>query len=560
MWRTKFFNLTAVAPFVLTMLASPVGAQNPRTQSQTSAVQRLTHDSTAKPTVSGVMRYLRCRGKPGIDIRMHQDPSPRSERYVTMALRYDLPKETRILGPVGMGTVDYGMSLELIPGSCTWRTAGSKDIPFEPGVVYFDISRDAQMRTVRDTSIDVAVNLPDVASLPRYLNDSTRYWGFFVDDVTKVSVSHGSRGVQVPMVFPDRERDTTAGVTIRSSATAKPGTASKPATIGRSTTVRTSPGTDKVSAPKPNSVAGRGAGPVSTGSPARSLPDARKSGNPTAGTATVVRAPLQLRGVSTALGGFTVNFSARANSSPSLRYSTDRPVRNGQTGEWAFPGGRAATGPMTVGGQTGAPPVNLGGPPKDGIVLPGSPAVPAGTEATVVRQSTDVLRAQYIATSRPGTVGRGLAYHYIITVPGSSEYFQEQYVGQLTTVSQSVRMTITSFTILKSTAFAKDLKYEFVAWTDVGGGGSFGLCQGATCENTGHTLRLLVYTTQPPTSGSVFTTPGWSTSPSESMGIARREFDLRTIPDDRPLRAFTLRSQSGHIEFEVQGTLEVVRR
>ncbi len=267
----------------------------------------------------------------------------------------------------------------------------------------------------------------------------------------------------------------------------------------------------------------------------------------------MVRAPLQLQGVSTSLGGFTVRFSARANASPTVLYGTDKPVRDPQTGHWAFPGGRPATGPREV--DVGDP---LSG--KKPITLPGSPAVVAGTQATVVQQSTQAFRAQYTATSRPSTVGRGMVYHYIITVPATSDFYQEQYVGQVTTVSQTVRMTITSFTVLKSSVYAKDLKYDFVAWTDVGRGGPFDLCQGATCENTGDYLRVLVYATPPQTSGSVFIAPGWSTPASVIMGIARREFDLRTIPDDRPLRAFTLRSPSGDIEFEVQGTLEVVRR
>jgi hypothetical protein len=184
----------------------------------------------------------------------------------------------------------------------------------------------------------------------------------------------------------------------------------------------------------------------------------------------------------------------------------------------------------------------------------------AGTQALVVRQSTQAFRAQYTATSRPRTVGRGAVYHYIITVPASPDVAQEQYVGQLSTVSQSVRTTITSFTILKSSIYAKNLKYDVVTWTDVGGGGPFDVCQGATCANAGDYLRLLVYATPPQTSGSVFTTPGWNAQPSVITGIARRQFDLRTIPDSRPVRPFTLRAQSGEIEFEVQGTLEVVRR
>ena len=556
MWHVAFSSTTAGTAVILTTILAPaLRAQDPRTQSQTSAVQRLTHDSTARQTVSGRMRDLRCRGKPGIDIRVHQESSPRTPSLVTMVLRYELPKETRTLGQVGMGTVDYGVSLQLIPGSCTWRYDGSKDIPFEPGVVYFDIPRDGQSGRApgaRDTTIDVAMNFPDVVSLPRYLSDSTRYWGFYVDDVTNVSISFGPRGRPAPPItFGAGTRDTAAGATTRSGTHASADlTTSKPATARGSTTVRAPTATDKVTAPKPNSVTGPGA--VSTASPTRKdppLPDARTSGNRTAATATVVRAPLQLQGVSTVLGGFTIRFSARANASPTLLYSTEKPVRDRQTGEWAFPGGRPAYGPQEVGGLTGKP-----------VLLPGSPAVVAGTQAEVVRRSTDAFRAQYTATSRPRTVGRGMVYHYIVTVPATPDFSHEQYVGQLTTVSQTVRTTITSFTVLKSSIYAKDLKYDFVAWTDVGRGGPFEPCQSATCANTGDYLRLLVFATPPQTSGSVFTTPGWNTQGSVIMGIARQEFDLRTIPDDRPLRAFTLRSPSGEIEFEVQGTLEVVRR
>lgn len=535
MWHVRFLSRVASAAFI------PVAVLSPALLAQ-----------------GGAMRELRCRGKPGIDIRVHQEPSPRTPYMVTMALRYERPKETRTLGQVGMGTVDYGVSLQLIPGSCTWRYDGSKDIPFEPGVVYFDIVRDAQQYAApgaRDTTIDVAMNFPDVVSLPRYLSDSTRYWGFYVDDATNVSISYGPRGRPAPPIaFGNGPRDTAAGATIRSGThTSTTSATSRPATARGSTTARAPTATDKVTSPKPNSATRPGAGPVSTASPVRKdpppSPGARPSGNPTAATATVVRAPLQLKGVSTVLGGFTISFSARANVLPIVLYSTERPVRDRQSLDWSFPGGQPAQLPREIRKPDGAV-----------IALPGSPAVVAGAQAEVVRQSTDAFRAQYTATSRPRTVGRGLVYNYIITVPASPDFSQEQYVGQLTTVSQTVRTTITSFRILKSSIYAKDLKYEFVAWTDVGRGGPFEVCRSATCENTGDYLRLLVFATPPQTSGSVFTTPGWNTQGSVIMGIARREFDLRTIPDDRPLRAFTLRSPSGDIEFEVQGTLEVVRR
>jgi hypothetical protein len=451
-----------------------------------------------------------------------------------------------------MGSLDYGTSLQLIPGSCTWRYDGATNIPIEPGVLYFDIDRNAQAyAAARDTSIDVAMNFPDAVSLPRYLSDSTRYWGFYVDDVTNVSISFGPRGRPAPpIVFGAGPRDTTSGATTSSGTHAV--STSKPATGRGSTTVRAPTITDKVSGQKPSPASRPGAGPLSKASPTRTdppLPGDRPSGNPTAGTATVVRAPLQLQGVSTVLGGFTLRFSARANAMPTVLYHYEEPIRDPQSRDWIFPGGQRAL-----------PPRDIQKPGGGVIAMPGSPGIEAGNHADVVRRSTQGFRSQYSATSTLGTVGRGMVYHYIITVPATDDVSQEQFVGQLTTASQAVRTTITSFKILKTSIYAKDLEYDFVAWTDNGRGGPFNVCQSATCENTGDHLRLLVYATPPQTSGSVFVSPGWNAQASVIMGIARREFDLRTIPAGGPPRAFTLRSPPGDIEFEVHVTLDVVRR
>ncbi|HUF35337.1 MAG TPA: hypothetical protein VMN37_05260 [Gemmatimonadales bacterium] len=217
-------------------LAPAAAAQDPHSRRQTSAVQQLSRDSSATPRVSGIMRELRCRGKPGIDLRIHQDSSPRYPGYVTMVLRYEPVKPTRAFRQEGMGLVDYGMELALLPGMCTWRWGGGTDVPPEPGVVYFDLPRDAQPGAapgLRDTTIDAAANFPDPATLPRYLSDPDRYWLFFVDDVTNYSISFGKLGGARP--------PTPAG-----------------------------------------SVAGAGAGPVTKASPTRSVPE-----RPIAGKRTV---------------------------------------------------------------------------------------------------------------------------------------------------------------------------------------------------------------------------------------------------------------------------------
>ncbi len=389
MWHAcpaGWWSASAIA--AAAMLAPVLSAQHSGTPPHTSAVAPSVHGGTPLPSTTGRMRDLRCRGKSGIDLRVHQDPSPRSATHVTMVLRYDRPKEVRSVGQEGMGLVDYGMSLQFIPGSCTWRFAGVTDIPAEPGILYFDILRDAQTWRrpgTRDTTLDVAMNFPDVEAITRYLNDSTRYWGFYVDDVTNISISSGPRQRPAPPIdYGSGRRDSTAGTT-HTGATPRADTApSRPATT-RGGTMRAPAGTREGTSHAPN-----------------------------------------------------------------------------------------------------APP-------------------------------------------RPGA-------------------------------RRSVRIAISAFTVLKSPPDAQALTHRIVAWTDVGRGGSFQLCQGATCQNTGDVLRLLVFATPPSATGSVFTTPGWKTEASVIVGIARREFDLRSIHGDRPLRAFTLRSNAGEIEFEVQGTLEVVRR
>lgn len=186
------FSIHGVVCGTMLLLAAgrAAEAQDPRSASQTSAVQRLGLDSSAAPT--GQTRELVCRGKPGIGLGIHREEVPGRPGFVTMVLRYERPKETRSVGQEGMGLVDYGRSVERQPGSCSWNSGGFPDIPPEPGSVYFDLPRDAQthLRTAeRDTSVQAAVTFPDVVSLPRYLSDSSRYWVFYVDDASNVSIS-----------------------------------------------------------------------------------------------------------------------------------------------------------------------------------------------------------------------------------------------------------------------------------------------------------------------------------------------------------------------------------
>lgn len=193
MSRLGMHPVAGWATLLLAALPLAAGqAQTPHTRSQTSVVPRLPSDSSATRTATGRIRELKCRGKPGIAMSVHQDPSPRDARYVTMVLRYDPVKETRTLSYSGMGTVDNGRSIEFIPGSCTWGSGTYPDIPVEPRVVYFDLPRDAQAPLgARDTTSDVAAMYPDVTSLPRFMSDPDHYWVFFVDDLSNISISFG---------------------------------------------------------------------------------------------------------------------------------------------------------------------------------------------------------------------------------------------------------------------------------------------------------------------------------------------------------------------------------
>jgi hypothetical protein len=199
------YPLRALACGASLLAAFPAAqAQTPGSQRTTSAVPQLgLDDPHAGPVTTGATRELRCRGKAGIPLRVQHDPSPRQPKLVAMELRYERPELKRSFGQEGMGLVDYGVSLQFLPGTCTWNAGGFPDIPPEPGFVYFDLERDAQAWRSpkdRDTTIAAAASFPDVASLTRYLSDPDRYWVFYVDDLTNVSISFGAwtRGGGLP--------------------------------------------------------------------------------------------------------------------------------------------------------------------------------------------------------------------------------------------------------------------------------------------------------------------------------------------------------------------------
>lgn len=444
----------------------------------------------AAAQTSGQVRELVCRGKAGIDLRVDRDPSPRDAKLVAMVLKYQRSSTTP-----GM---DYK---NLDPGACSWNPGAWADYPPEPGVAYFDLPNEAQRWSdpgtrQMDTTALAAEHFPDVISVPRYLKDSTHYWVFYVDDVSHIVVSFRAWGTSggPPRLF-----------TVTGSLTSAPSTP----------------------APSTSAPSGTIAGPLSKASPVRIAPQGtvggvRSTGNPKAGVATLIRAPLRLEGVDRTLDRFTIRFSARS-ASPTVRYSTGKPVQDPSTGRWSWPTG---WGPWQY-------------PAKVGF---------AGR--------AQEFRVWYTASDRAPE--RGKLFHYLITVPASDDLPEEQIVGQFTMLSQSVVVSITSVTILKMSHLLtrKDLSDSFSIWSNPAG--TFKEC-GPSCLNApGDQLGLLVYLKN--LRATPNEVPRWDSKPGLNYGIAKRVFALRTIPDDRPLRSFTLRSMSGDIEFEVQGTLQVIRR
>jgi hypothetical protein len=367
---------------LLPMIQVPAAAQTPGSRSTTSAAGQLGLTDMATPAKSGAMRQLVCRGKPGIDLRREQEPGARDSGLVTMGLHYE--RSTRAPGP------EYE---HLEPGTCTWNPAGSTDVPPEPGVVYFDLPREAQPWSAAgerqlDTTINGAANFPDVHSLGRYLADPAHYWVFYVDDVTNVSVSFGAHR---------REYRPPTFTTVRGRYSAATGSSSL---------------TDGL------------AGPVGDASPRRSTPTSqfareRTPGAEDAATGRLARASLRFVAVNTVLDRFTIQFTARPKASPTVRYSTEQPVRQPSSGLWSFPGG----------------------------VLQGSGAVESGFAAEVAGGTAEGFRAQYVAASRLPPE-RGKLYHFVITVPATPDEPAQQYKGQFTTVRQHARVVFTSVNLI----------------------------------------------------------------------------------------------------------------
>ena len=144
--------------------------RTPRSIPVLTAAALLICSSTAgaAPVPAATVRQLICRGQPGVQIAIKDDPSPRNSRLVSLKLTY--PRSTRKIG-------DNHLQLE--PGHCTWNPYGFENIPAEPGFVEFDLDRTG------------GATVPDPRNLPVYLGSEQHFWVFYVDDATNVAISHG---------------------------------------------------------------------------------------------------------------------------------------------------------------------------------------------------------------------------------------------------------------------------------------------------------------------------------------------------------------------------------
>lgn len=146
----------------------------------------LTFASASSLGAQGRIRELYCRGRAGIPLKVDLDPSPRDTAHVVMVLEYT--RSTAVL---------RDSVKQLAPGSCTWNPYGFEGYPVEPGRVRFDVWRQAQPYSdtatrIMDTTVGAARFFFDPISLPRYLNDPSHYWKFYVDDSTNLSQSYSS--------------------------------------------------------------------------------------------------------------------------------------------------------------------------------------------------------------------------------------------------------------------------------------------------------------------------------------------------------------------------------
>jgi hypothetical protein len=467
-----------------------------------------------------VREELRCRGGAGLSFGRTGTPA---SNVVGMVLRYGrAPAEA---GPLGRG---------LAPGTCAWATR--TDRKEEPGRVAFATAGNAQLKQIQsgsavDRSTTAAERWPDAQTIPVYLADPQHYWTFTIQmSNTDSALGHAAWKPQTgdaPAVTPPPSSGTVPTATTAAPTTTSPATPYSPGAGTRSS----------IQSAAPSEKTGAGA-PV-------------RDRNASSATAIAAQAPLRVDGVNLVLDRFTIQFSGRPNASPTVLYSTEKPVREPSTGRWFFPNG----------------------------VIQGSGAVEGGFRAEVSGGSAQGFRANYVAWSRLPPA-RGTLYHYIVTIPPGVDAKEEQLTGQVTTLAQHARVVFTQIGVVSTRN--EDMSFRFFAVPegseavsrDLGPGlewkTGYHSLDGQVLElpNAPDRLRVLVWggDFDGALGGQLMPAYDWNL-PVKNGGVSdqnivRHELTIGTSPTERFLTfPFVLEPvYRGFLMFTVHGRVEVTRR
>ena len=387
----------------------------------------------------------------------------------------------------------------LTAGTCAWVKRAN--MAREPGRIDFVTAANAQLVQARtggtiDRSPRAAERFPDANTIPEYMKDPAHYWNFHI-------------AVAQP-------------TTARSHAYWKP-------------------------------VAG--VGERTAGTPTeRSRPQTTGNRERTAGTGTTMAIAdpgLIFREVVRKPTEYWLRFSARANSSPTVEYSTEAPVRSG--GRLTFR----------------------------------SPA------RMIVRQGEVTNFSADYSTAPVRNLPRNTKYYFVINVPaGSQSQRPREYSGEFTTFSQRVEVRFTRIHVLNDSDKTSDGSLSFIFNLTPAPHVSVECGRGDDCSKnlfrqkwgTGSsnpieiTLsmasspdRVRVWVNGEDEDGGFGDTPRIRDNLYGSGGGSRRmsdyntasgEFNVGQFPDRPVIRfPFKLRSVDGSVfMFEVHGEIEVTRR
>ncbi|HEY7612133.1 MAG TPA: hypothetical protein VH764_04010 [Gemmatimonadales bacterium] len=352
--------------------------------------------TSAPRTTADRRERLRCRGGGGVTFAQGRRVG---SNLFMMTLSYRVASTAA--GPIGKG---------LEPGTCAWGDRA--DAPAEPGRIEFTTPRNAQRTGPVDSSATAAERYPDLRTIPAYMTDPGHYWTFSVN-----------------LTNPDSALRHEAWMPTAPEAPAPqppPPVATTPSADGPYTS--SGPGGQRTTVSLPGGV---------TGGTTVDNPYTPGAGSATSDVGTAAVAPLRLTSVNLILDRFTIQFSGRANQTPTVLYSTEKAVREPSTGRWFFPEG----------------------------VVQGSGAVEGGFRAEVAGGTADGFRASYSAWSRL-TPQRGTRYYYIVTLPAGPGVKEEQLTGEFTTLAQHVRVVFTQIGI--GSTRNEDLGFRFFAQPEGG--------------------------------------------------------------------------------------------